>query len=76
MPHYEFRHVPDTPLTRVYVDGVYAQEFTSLYVARCWVVFMQTGKSVEYDNGLEYEDEEPPCDCYGCVTMRKPCVKD
>lgn len=28
---------------------------------------------------IDWEDDvanDPPCDCYGCVTMRHPCIKE
>lgn len=29
-----------------------------------------------FANGDEEPDYEGECDCYGCVTMRKPCIKE
>lgn len=119
MPHYEFKHVPDTPLWRVYAiadckcghswnnhaktangalackhhgcgcrdvemsDGHYRQEFTSLAAAKAWVEHQQ--KTDHHDflraNARFAHEWDPatypaPCNCYGCVTMRKPCIKE
>lgn len=47
MTRYEYKSVPDTPLTRVVVDGKPAQEFTSLAAAKAWV---------EHKQKLDHED--------------------
>lgn len=58
MKTYEIKGVGNTPLCRVYVNGVYACEFTSRYAAKCWIEFQRTSKSVEYDNQLEGDKED------------------
>lgn len=31
---------------------------------------------MDFAQGREEPDYEGDCDCYGCVTMRKPCIKE
>jgi hypothetical protein len=66
----KFVGVPDTPLVRVIIDGVDRGSHTSLYSAKCYA------EHVLKTEDAEHEAEEPPCDCYGCTTMRHPCVKE
>lgn len=75
MPHYEFKPVPNTPLTRVTVDDLYYQDFTSFAAAKAWVEHTQSLHQAWQDEDPRFvEAYGDQCQCYGCVTMRHPCV--